>query len=698
MLVLIRSCRISNRCRQFSETPDIAVHRLGIRRTYGSNGDITIPFQSWIGKPRLRPVHPENKDVATSFNKSISEKLKSLWSSTSSKPNASAAADSLKAFLQKKVPSTDVCDSIIGFMRKGRLAEAEALFKAAIANPDKYHLPIIYAFMIAAYQQRGEENKMIQLWKEMTEKRVRKSPEVYSTMIRYYEQKRDVKGAEALLEDMKNEMEFDSLALNSLINTLISLGSVEAAASIFESAVRANISGLKPYAPTISKVLVTLSKNGEDRRMLELLRLVQNLRIQTDIVSSNAVIATFAGKGEIKVALEIMDQLVREGVKPDFYTYSPIIRHFAKKLDINEMMNYFGKMLNDNVQPTASLYETIIRAFTSIQDPFSAEKHYKQMRKRGLLPTAFTLNSMISAFTFRKNKEKAVEYFNEMLACGLKPDGFTYQKLLRAVEGDPSSISPHIATAWGDSLRQIEVKPDIDTYNRSLSVIGMLDSDYAIRLFDDLLKEGVTPNVQTFESVIESFRRSTKDAQQLLAFFARMKELGVQPQVSTWNALFSTLQVMGNNSLIFVLFGEMKQQRFTPNLETYTIIFEVCGATQMQQLAEQYLEELKDVYNLTPDANLTAAIIGCRLKCGQIGHAVRLLDEMKERNEPWPFACAASLVLNLPESYIKQLADQKVFSNAKEAILVGQKSSPQGLTTSGWKSFCILLDQLRKGT
>ncbi|KAJ8758598.1 hypothetical protein K2173_000319 [Erythroxylum novogranatense] len=204
-------------------------------------------------------------------------------------------------------------------------------------------------------------------------------------------------------------------------------------------------------------------------------------------------------------------------------------------------------------------------------------------------PNVFTWNTMIKGYAESKIPKGALEMYHHMCANCFKPDAYTYPFLLKAVArmGD---------VRIGEKIHSIAIRIGFDSLgfvqNSLIHVYGAC-GDY--------------------ESAYKMF------------------ELMPQRDVVAWNSVINGLSLNGKFNEALTTYKKMRSEGVEPDGFTMVSLLSACtevGASALGRSGHAYM--LKAGLNENLQAN--NALMDLYAKCGSIGQAKKVFDEMGERS------------------------------------------------------------------
>lgn len=180
-----------------------------------------------------------------------------------------------------------------------------------------------------------------------------------------------------------------------------------------------------------------------------------------------------------------------------------------------------------------------------------------------------------------------------------------------------------------ESFRKFKkMVPDFDTtcFNALLRTLCQEKSMSDARNVYHSLKHNFRPNLQTFNILLSGWK-TPEDAE---GFFMEMREMGVRPDVVTYNSLMDVYCKGREIEKASKVLDEMREQDLSPDVITYTSLIGGLGLIGQPDKARDVLKEMKE-YGIYPDVPAYNAAIRNFCIAKRLGDAFGLMDEMMSK-------------------------------------------------------------------
>eukprot|EP01027_Heterolobosea_sp_BB2_P010020 GEZU01014755.1.p1 GENE.GEZU01014755.1~~GEZU01014755.1.p1 ORF type:complete len:528 (+),score=209.72 GEZU01014755.1:179-1585(+) len=251
-------------------------------------------------------------------------------------------------------------------------------------------------------------------------------------------------------------------------------------------------------------------------------------------------------------------------------------------------------------------------------------------------PDAVTYTIILKGWLEQKNFEKAVEVLREMKEQpdpSAKPTVVTYNSLISAL---CKADHLHLALRLADDMLKNGIKFDVATFNTLIDAYcrrGMIDS--AIKLFEKMLKVGITPDLVTFNALINGLCKAG-DVDKAIAFLHQIKK---NPEMKldgfTYNPILKEYIARGRADKAIALFEEMNHpsdgsSAVKPDFVTYTVLMQAYVKYAQVPKAIALLEEMRSRC-VRPDAYTLSALVDALCKAGEVDLALDILNKIMRK-------------------------------------------------------------------
>ncbi|XP_078438701.1 pentatricopeptide repeat (PPR) superfamily protein [Wolffia australiana] len=184
------------------------------------------------------------------------------------------------------------------------------------------------------------------------------------------------------------------------------------------------------------------------------------------------------------------------------------------------------------------------------------------------------------------------------------------------------SVKQTVQSFW--KFKKLVENFDVSCFNALLRVLTQEKTMVDARNVYHSLKRDFRPDLYTFNILLSGWR-SSEEAE---AFFEEMKELGVKPDLVSYNCLVDVFCKNREMEKAFETLEKMREEEIYPDKLTYTSIIGGLGLIGQPDKAKNMLKEMKE-HGSYPDVAAYNAAIRNFCIAKRLQDAFALLDEME---------------------------------------------------------------------
>ncbi|MED6120360.1 hypothetical protein PIB30_020195 [Stylosanthes scabra] len=269
--------------------------------------------------------------------------------------------------------------------------------------------------------------------------------------------------------------------------------------------------------------------------------------------------------------------------------------------------------------------EVLKRARFSHANPSQTLEFFRYAAARkGFYHTAFSFDTML----YILGRNRMFDHVWELLIEAKKKDQsvITQRTVMIVLARIAKVCSVRKTVESFKRLKKFVVKLDTDCFNALLRTLCHEKSMTDTRNVYHGLKHNFRPNLQTFNILLSGWK-TPEDAE---GFFKEMREMGVEPDVVTYNSLVDVYCKGREIEKAYKLLDEMRDRDLPPDVITYTSIIGGLGLIGQPDKARDVLKEMKE-YGCYPDVPAYNAAIRNFCIAKRLGDAYSLVDEMESK-------------------------------------------------------------------
>ncbi|XP_068325371.1 pentatricopeptide repeat-containing protein At1g62260, mitochondrial [Pyrus communis] len=235
---------------------------------------------------------------------------------------------------------------ISGYVHVSDMKEASSLF-SIMPNPDA----LSWNSLILGYAQVGS----LELARDYFEKMPQKNLVTWNSMIAGYEKNKDFIGAVNLFSRMQPEGEKpDRHTLSSVLSVSTGLVDLNLGMQIHQLVTKTVIADV----PINNSLITMYSRCGAIK---EAQTIFDEMKLQKDVISWNAMIGGYASHGFAAEALELFSLMKRLKVQPTYITFIAVLNACAHAGLVEEGRSQFKSMISEfGIEPSVEHYASLV--------------------------------------------------------------------------------------------------------------------------------------------------------------------------------------------------------------------------------------------------------------------------------------------------------------------------------------------------
>ncbi|KAI4349775.1 hypothetical protein L6164_010331 [Bauhinia variegata] len=304
-------------------------------------------------------------------------------------------------------------------------------------------------------------------------------------------------------------------------------------------------------------------------------------------------------------------------LEDDVQTVFQIINSSSSSNDLKLSLKSSGVFLSDEL-----IDKVLKRVRFSHGNPLQAlEFFYYTGKRKGFFHSAFSLDTMLYILGRSRMFE---DIWNVLIEVRGKDQSVITPRTVMVVLARIAKVCSVRQTV--ESFRKFKkFVPHFDTtcFNALLRTLCQEKSMTDARNVYHTLKHDFRPNLQTFNILLSGWK-SPEEAE---GFFNEMREMGVKPDVVSYNSLIDVYCKGRDMEKAYKVLDEMQREEQSPDVITYTSIIGGLGLIGQPDKARDVLKEMKE-YGCYPDVAAYNAAIRNFCIAKRLGDAYSLTDEM----------------------------------------------------------------------
>ncbi|KAK6123210.1 hypothetical protein DH2020_043067 [Rehmannia glutinosa] len=362
--------------------------------------------------------------------------------------------------------------------------------------------------------------------------------------------------------------------------------------------------------------------NGENIEALNLFVEMHKQRMEFDQATLLAVLNAIADLEAFLVCKQIHALIVKSGYQADSFILNSLVDSYGKCSQVNDAARIFEEC------PIVDLpsYTSIMTTYAQCGQGEEALKLYLKLLDTGLKPDSFVCSSLLNACANLSAYEQGKQIHVHVLKLGFMSDVFAGNSLVN-MYAKCGSIE--------DAGQAFSEVPERSVVSWSAMIGGLAQHGHgqeALDLFNDMLKDGVSPNHVTLVSVLSACNHAglVNEAQW---YFESMKEqFGIDRTQEHYACMIDVLSRAGKLDKAMDLINNMP---FEANGAIWGALL---GAAKIHKDVELGQHAAEMLYTLEPEKSgthvLLANIYASTGLWENVAKVRRLMKDSKVKKEP----------------------------------------------------------------
>uniref|UniRef100_A0A1D1ZEV6 Pentatricopeptide repeat-containing protein At5g06540 n=1 Tax=Anthurium amnicola TaxID=1678845 RepID=A0A1D1ZEV6_9ARAE len=314
---------------------------------------------------------------------------------------------------------------------------------------------------------------------------------------------------------------------------------------------------------------------------------------------------------------------------------------------------YALRLFHQTREPNSFMWNTVIRGLADSPRPSAAIHLYVRMQRLGVPPGKHTFPFLLKGCTNCCALSTCRQIHSHVLKHGLDVDLYVINGLIRCYGSGGLLL---------DARKLFDEAPErnLTFWTTMVSAYAQnSQADEALRLFDQMIQEGLEPNYATLASVLSACARSGGlDLGERIHLFMKDKgmELGVilgtalvdmyakngaislaqqlfrgmpERNIATWNVMICGLAHHGYANEALGLFRELEKEAAVPNDVTFVGVLSACCHAGLLETGRDIFYSMQRQYGVEPKIEHYGCMVDLLGRSGKLAEAEDLINGMK---------------------------------------------------------------------
>ncbi|XP_042456081.1 pentatricopeptide repeat-containing protein At3g61520, mitochondrial-like [Zingiber officinale] len=422
----------------------------------------------------------------------------------------------------------------------------------------------------------------------------------------------------------------DAILFTQFITKLCRCGATSGAWDFFHAVKDA---GGSIEAPVCNALLTGLAAIQDFARMNLLFSEMKSFGVRPDVVTFGILITCLCKSRRIDDALDVLDAMSSpdSGVTPGTIIFNTVIAGLCKAGRLQDGLSLLDRMKSSHAcDPDSVTYTSLINAFCKAAELDKAHELLTRMEKERVAVDVVILNTFIYRMCRHGMIGSALNFFRKKKVewPEVKGNAFTYTVLIGAFL---HSNNVGWATTLFDEMIKEGVSPNSVTYSTlicGLTQVGKLDDAYSnVSL---MRKNGFRVDIKSYNILISGFCKK-KRLDKALEIHDEICEAGLRPDIFTYTSLIDAFCKAGDFSKAGKFLNKMVDNGCNPDVVTYgTLINGYCKAGDLEQAMKIF--KSMDLSMVPANTVIYTTLIDSYCKNQKVDAAIYLFDEMQEKD------------------------------------------------------------------
>lgn len=413
-------------------------------------------------------------------------------------------------------------------------------------------------------------------------------------------------GQKVHVHAMKLGFESYLFVANALIHMYACFGELGIARKVFDEMLEKDV-------VSWNSIICGYCQFNRYKEVLDLFREMQAVNVKADSLTMMKVVLACSFLREWEMADYLVKYIDVNGVVVDIYLGNTLIDMYGRR----GMADLAGRVFYQMKEKNIVSWNAMIMGYAKAGNLVAARNIFNDMPSRDVI----SWTSMITGYSQAKQHAEAVKLFQEMMVSMVKPDEITFATVLSACA---HLGSLDVGEAVHDYIRKHGTKSDvfvgnslIDMYckcgvvKKALQVFNEMKNkdsvswssiisgvavngfaDFALNLFDQMLKEGIYPTHGTFVGVLLACSHVGLVDKGLEHFESMEKKYGLAPEMKHYGCVVDLLSRSGylDKANDFI-----KKMPMVPDVVIWRILLSACNLHGNIVLAEIVSKKLLEL-------------------------------------------------------------------------------------------------------
>ena len=329
----------------------------------------------------------------------------------------------------------------------------------------------------------------------------------------------------------------------------------------------------------------------------------------------------------------VMQRMRTTEVQPSCVTYNILIDSHVRCGDVTAARECMKAATAAGIKLDAWSYTSLIKGCVESEDMYGATAVIEDMRVSGVKPTYITYSTLIDGYAKAGDMAEAREVLQTMIYAGEQPSAVTYNSMLRGYAMSMQSGSLSEALQLLDDMQIQGVSPAVDTFNTLMSAaVGADEGHLALDLHQRMLAAGLRPDGVTFTVMLQAHGRLGQVSEAVAAFESLSRDPNAAMDITAYNAMVAAFAQSGDmtaaESMLQRACSFAKRVGLPPPREAFGAV--VAGYVRLKQVSPAVQTVRKfNAAGGTPDVQMLDMLVNLCVHLGEFKIALQAVRSME---------------------------------------------------------------------
>eukprot|EP01018_Ginkgo_biloba_P009794 Gb_07756 [translate_table: standard] len=293
---------------------------------------------------------------------------------------------------------------------------------------------------------------------------------------------------------------------------------------------------------------------------------------------------TLCKQSRLRDAMGILRVMDHRGVWPDISTYASLLQECVIATALPEAKLIHAHIILTGFKPDISLDTKVVNLYAKCGSLVDARRVLDEMPERDLV----SWTAMIAGYAQNGFAHEALSLFYQMQRIGIQPNEYTF-----------ASVLPVLANSAA--------------------------LEHGKEVHEDIIRGGFESSVFVASALVDMYAKCGS-----IKYACKVFDKMPERNVVSWNAMITGFAQNGHFDEALKVFYQMQLTGVKPNCSTFASVLPACAnGAAIQQGKELHEDIIRSGY--LSNVFVSSALVDMYAKCGSIGNARQVFDNMHER-------------------------------------------------------------------